>query len=52
MIGHGAKSALSGDEVWVLAGAKMPYILRPLGNDEHQLVGEVCVDGIMNGEVV
>jgi hypothetical protein len=53
--------ARPGDEVWVLAGGKVPFVLRPfsgvLGSAEppariHQLVGECYLDGYMDGEAL
>lgn len=38
-----------GDEIVVLAGGKLPYILRPT-KDYYRLVGPCYVHGIMNGE--
>ncbi len=51
-LGCGPKSARPGDEVWILAGGRVPYILRPAGDQEYELVGEAYVHGIMHGEVV
>ena len=51
-IGRGPISVSKGDEVWILAGGKVPYILRPLGNDKYEFIGEAYLDGIMYGEVV
>lgn len=57
-LGHGAQE---GDEVFVLLGGRMPYILRPLGNIEvdglgetilYTIVAEAYVHGIMDGELV
>jgi hypothetical protein len=40
-----------GDEVWVLDGGKVPFILRPSAEgDGYQLVGEAYVQGLMFGE--
>ncbi|KAF2126261.1 HET-domain-containing protein [Dothidotthia symphoricarpi CBS 119687] len=43
-----------GDEVWILAGADVPLILRPSGSsgEEFELVGEAYIHGIMQGEGV
>jgi hypothetical protein len=43
-----------GDEVWILAGADVPLILRPSASsgEEYRLVGEAYVHGIMQGEAV
>ena len=52
-LGHG--SALPGDEVWILQGARTPFVLRRngnLGDDTFQLIGEAYVHGFMHGEAV
>ena len=38
------------DEVWILAGSRYPFVLRPLPDGHHELVGEAYVHGIMQGE--
>ena len=46
------KGAFIGDEVYVLFGGDVPYILRPTAEDkESQFVGHYYVHGIMKGEV-
>ena len=42
----------TGDEIWILAGSNFPFILRPLQNGHYELVCEIYIHGIMNGEVV
>lgn len=53
-LGIAAESLEAGDEVWVLAGAAIPLILRPAENGENEwkVIGEAYIHGIMNGEVV
>lgn len=51
-IGAGYVTAKEGDEVWVLAGGRVPYVLRPQGSGEYELVGEAYVHDIMDGELV
>jgi Heterokaryon incompatibility protein (HET) len=53
-LGIAAESIEAGDEVWVLAGAAVPLILRPAenGHGERKVIGEAYIHGIMNGEVV
>jgi hypothetical protein len=51
-IGRGPISTSKNDEVWILAGGKVPYILRPMENDEYEFIGEAYLDGIMYGEAV
>ena len=40
------------DEVWVLQGGSVPFVLRPLRSGNRQLVGEAYVHGVMKGEIV
>jgi hypothetical protein len=59
-LGLGPSTIRDGDEVWVLHGGRVPFILRPTskeaaGNNiakstQHELVGDTYVHGIMNGE--
>jgi Heterokaryon incompatibility protein (HET) len=51
-LGIGAQSAQVGDQVWILPGARVPFILRPCQNGWYQLVGEAYVHSIMEGEAV
>ena len=53
-IGLAPDNAREGDEVTLLPGATVPYLLRPLrrkqGREGHELVGHAYVHGIMYGE--
>ncbi|KAL2682505.1 hypothetical protein Neosp_006957 [[Neocosmospora] mangrovei] len=49
-IGIGPSGMKPGDGVYILAGAQVPYVLRPGTSGALRLVGEAYVDGIMNGE--
>lgn len=58
LLGTGARSLRAGDEIWILAGGRVPYILRQVeakGANQtafppaHSLVGEAYVHGIMHG---
>lgn len=47
-----------GDEVWILAGGKVPFILRPATDGQGQglglrytMVGDCFIEGIMDGEL-
>ena len=40
------------DIVCVLFGADVPFVLRPLQNGNHLLVGECYIDGFMDGEAI
>jgi len=49
-LGCGLATLDVGDHVWLLSGAKVPVILRPLKNGRYILVGEAYVHGLMHGE--
>ena len=51
-LGNGPRSLEVDDQVWVLAGAKVPFVLRPLENGRYQVVGQAYVHGIMHGEAL
>lgn len=59
-MGMGRGTIRPGDEVWVLMGSPVPFVLRPLEVDDadgnsvrlHRLVGQCFVQGIMDGEAV
>ena len=51
-LGMGAQSLAAGDEIWVLRGAEVPFILRRLDQGTFRLVGETFLLGAMNGEVI
>ncbi|GAB1205249.1 hypothetical protein APSETT445_003922 [Aspergillus pseudonomiae] len=57
-IGLGPWSVQAGDEVWVIAGARTPFVLRKslINNssdtERRSLIGETYVHGIMDGEVI
>jgi len=40
------------DEVWILAGAKTPLVLRDGSPERKKLLGEAYVHGLMHGEVL
>ncbi|KAJ9605671.1 hypothetical protein H2200_009520 [Cladophialophora chaetospira] len=59
LLGTGAKALRAGDEVWILGGGKVPYILQPVkdrtGSETtpgktHRLLGEAYVHGLMHGD--
>ena len=41
-----------GDEICVISGVHIPFVVRRQSGDDFQLVGECYVHGIMNGEVL
>lgn len=49
-LGNGPRKTKPGDQVWILAGAKVPFVLRPQETGKHVLVGDCYVHGIMHGE--
>ena len=51
-LGLGPRSLQVGDEVWILGGARYPFLLRPLENGAYWLVGTIYVHGIMHGEAI
>lgn len=51
-LGLGPHSLEEEDEIWVLAGANVPFVLRKLGNGNFALIGEAFVFGVVHGEAV
>ncbi|KAI0001387.1 heterokaryon incompatibility protein-domain-containing protein [Xylariaceae sp. FL0662B] len=55
LMGFGPSQMHEGDEVWLIYGDQVPFILRPLGKSNGQkelgIVGDCYVQGIMEGEV-
>ncbi|KAF2017677.1 HET-domain-containing protein [Aaosphaeria arxii CBS 175.79] len=51
-LGTGPRSLKVGDEVWILNGGPVPYILRPQSNGNYRLIGEAFVYGVMHGEAL
>jgi hypothetical protein len=51
-LGLGPASMMSGDIVAVLFGGNVPYVLRPLENEQWHFVGECYLDGYMRGEAM
>ncbi|KXH32915.1 hypothetical protein CSIM01_07542 [Colletotrichum simmondsii] len=50
LIGLAKLSAPVGDEVWVLAGGRVPYVMRPVEDTKKfSLVGDAYVHGLMDG---
>lgn len=57
LLGTGPRSLRVGDEVWILAGGKVPYVLRQVKNkvapagseNRYRLIGEAYVHGLMHG---
>ncbi|KAK4890711.1 hypothetical protein LTR27_010638 [Elasticomyces elasticus] len=52
-LGYGPLSLDRDDEIWILAGARVPFISRPRPTSGHfELIGEAYVHGIMYGEAI
>ncbi|KAI1336701.1 heterokaryon incompatibility protein-domain-containing protein [Xylariaceae sp. FL0016] len=51
-LGFGPRHLESGDEVWILRGGNVPFIVRPRTGNPHRFIGSSYVDGIMHGEGV
>lgn len=52
LIGIGHRSLEVGDKIYVLMGADMPVILKPLGGNYFGFGGESYVHGVMDGEML
>ncbi len=53
LLGLGSRKLQAGDQIWVLAGAHTPYILRPTeAADEYRLVGDCFILNHMHGEIL
>ncbi|KXH29078.1 hypothetical protein CSIM01_02147 [Colletotrichum simmondsii] len=51
LVGLAPAEAVQGDKVWLVPGANMFYIFRPVADDgSHALIGEVYLQGLMHGE--
>ena len=44
--------ALVGDAVTIIPGCKFPMLLRAQGTNEYQVVGDIYVNGLMQGEAL
>ncbi|KUJ23875.1 HET-domain-containing protein [Mollisia scopiformis] len=51
-LGLAPDSVAIDDEVWIIAGSQVPFILRPVGENRYKLVGEAYVHGVMHGEAM
>lgn len=40
------------DEIWLLRGARVPFILRRISDDRYKIIGEAYVHGLMYGEAI
>ncbi|KAH7078494.1 heterokaryon incompatibility protein-domain-containing protein [Paraphoma chrysanthemicola] len=51
-IGIGPSQMMTGDSLYVLSGADVPFILRSSADGRLELIGEAYVHGIMDGEAL
>lgn len=51
-VGIGAINMQPNDQVWVILGAAVPFILRPKGDGSYEFVGDAYVHGKMDGEAM
>lgn len=51
-LGIGPQALQVLDEVWILTGATVPFILRPREDETYQLIGEAYLHGLMHGELI
>lgn len=49
-VGLGPLGMCRGDSIWILPGADVPFVFRPVGNGDFVVVGEAYVHKIMDGE--
>ncbi|KAK0742918.1 heterokaryon incompatibility protein-domain-containing protein [Schizothecium vesticola] len=49
-VGKGPESLQARDELWIIPGAVVPFVLRPVLNGERVFVGQAYIHGIMSGE--
>ena len=57
LLGLGPRSLQTGDHVFVLLGARVPFVLRPIqlvggSRNRYEMVGEAYIHGIMQGEAL
>jgi len=41
-----------GDQICVLYGGEVLYVLRPEANEQYRLIGEAFIHGLMSGEAI
>ena len=49
-LGLVTRGAMVDDEVWLLKGGNLPFLLRKVEGEKFELIGECYVHGVMNGE--
>lgn len=50
LFGLGPKSAEKGDAICLFSSSKIPFILRPIADDQYELIEEAYLHGYMHGE--
>lgn len=51
-VGRVCNKIRAGDELWLICGAKVPFIMRPRSDGNYTLLGEALVDDAMHGELI
>jgi hypothetical protein len=51
-LGYGPVSTMPHDEVWILPGATVPFVLRKTSEGRYLIVGDTYVHGVMHGEAL
>ncbi|KAF2138823.1 uncharacterized protein K452DRAFT_290470 [Aplosporella prunicola CBS 121167] len=51
-LGLGPEALNTGDRIYLLKGARVPFVFRSADNQSLELVGESYVHGFMNGEML
>jgi hypothetical protein len=51
LLGLAPMTSQEGDGIWILRGARVPFVLRSLGNGNYLVIGEAYIHGFMNGEI-
>jgi hypothetical protein len=46
------QAAQPNDKIAIFGGGRVPFVIRPVGNGEYQLVGECYIHGVMEGEAL
>jgi hypothetical protein len=51
-LGSMPDTARPGDRICIFFGGRVPYVIRPCGNEEYTLVGPCYLHGVMDGEAM
>lgn len=51
-LGMGPISTQEQDELWIIRGARVPFILRKVEESSYRVIGECYVHGLMHGKVM